>query len=1013
MKKYLHTLLITILLLIVPITSLSSSWIDMGSYKEIQSGNSVIMQLLVPPNDSCFYTFDQANIFRKYNYNGDSIFGKKIIGNIDSLRCNNDAKTYNSYNQTLTVTSSFVGTKTLNAQIKNLINDSLLLSKDLYKGQYHYGPGNGYILNIFLDYNSIIKTLLFHCNFGYDESSGGIGEQHSIGSSLLYNKENDSINIFDVNGLISYCYDNNYKYFICRTFRSDYFQNDSITGFVKQEFKFYNLKNNRSFVLSSNYKDYANFDNNKYGFLPDWFRLANKDSVFLAIKDSTLYKYKFTQDTVLFVDTLALNYKFNNLIYSPDDKYYIVSSPNYTIDIYHIESKSLVKSYLLKDSILSNGMMITQDGKGFLTSNEQGKIKYFEPEFFSKKLQALFTSDMKISRPNKDIKFFSLSTGNPDSFYWDFGDGTNSTLSNPVHSYQNPGKYNVKLIVNKNTISDTLMVNNYIIVNPTLKAGFDADIVSGNPPLTVHFTDNSTGSILSRLWYFGDSDTSSEQSPTHTYLKSGIYPVSLIVFDGTFKDTLTRTDYIQVNQMQIGDTIFEKEKIIWTYNTNIQAIKGFEVVNGGYLIESLIKDKNYILRLDNNFDTLWSKSLYESRFHSPIQQTSDGTIYVVGNNKPDSTIFAINKFDEFGTKFYSKNYKFTYRNRIYDYLGFNNGYSIFTNDFYGYNILGAIHYEIIDKFDSVSIFRTYTLSLRDKGYCYSFKLTNDNLGKYSFLASYYYYNYGKLYNPLAFEKFDQNGLIVLNIDLGTNGTIKEIFDFKRVNNNCYLVINDNNMFSKIVIFEDNIKESGIQWAKNIPNCILKSILPLSNDRFVLSGSKDSCCWFAIMDTSGAILEEHKIAERYGSFNDVSKNKDGSFLFIGSLYKNSFVSGRNISKSNEKNIILSDSVATGIYMFKTKPSAYLSVKEAPINNFEINVYPNPANDMIVFSLQSPEPQPINLSIFNSLGNKIEQISLYVDSQKEISLNLDGLSSGFYYYNIQAGNYNKAGKFVVIK
>lgn len=61
------------------------------------------------------------------------------------------------------------------------------------------------------------------------------------------------------------------------------------------------------------------------------------------------------------------------------------------------------------------------------------------------------------------------------------------------------------------------------------KAGFYADPLSGTPPLTVQFTDSSTGSPKRWLWQFGDGETSVEQNPVHTYTQVGTYTVNLTV----------------------------------------------------------------------------------------------------------------------------------------------------------------------------------------------------------------------------------------------------------------------------------------------------------------------------------------------------------------------------------------------------------------------------------------------------------------------------------------------------
>ncbi|HOS82928.1 MAG TPA: PKD domain-containing protein [Methanolinea sp.] len=43
------------------------------------------------------------------------------------------------------------------------------------------------------------------------------------------------------------------------------------------------------------------------------------------------------------------------------------------------------------------------------------------------------------------VSFTDLSTGNPTSWSWNFGDGTTSTLQNPTHTYTTPGTYTVAL----------------------------------------------------------------------------------------------------------------------------------------------------------------------------------------------------------------------------------------------------------------------------------------------------------------------------------------------------------------------------------------------------------------------------------------------------------------------------------------------------------------------------------------------------------------------------------------
>jgi YVTN family beta-propeller protein len=58
---------------------------------------------------------------------------------------------------------------------------------------------------------------------------------------------------------------------------------------------------------------------------------------------------------------------------------------------------------------------------------------------------------------------------------------------------------------------------------------FAANLNSGQAPLPVQFTDQSTGEITSWHWDFGDGTTSADQNPAHTYTTPGNFNVSLTI----------------------------------------------------------------------------------------------------------------------------------------------------------------------------------------------------------------------------------------------------------------------------------------------------------------------------------------------------------------------------------------------------------------------------------------------------------------------------------------------------
>jgi hypothetical protein len=98
---------------------------------------------------------------------------------------------------------------------------------------------------------------------------------------------------------------------------------------------------------------------------------------------------------------------------------------------------------------------------------------------------------------------------------------------------------------------NTAVYNDFAVGNiPGLpSANFIASPTSGTAPLLVAFDNQSTGDFDTCLWDFGDTDTSSIcGDPTHTYLATGTYTVTLTVSGIGGTDTLTRPNYITVSE---------------------------------------------------------------------------------------------------------------------------------------------------------------------------------------------------------------------------------------------------------------------------------------------------------------------------------------------------------------------------------------------------------------------------------------------------------------------------------
>ncbi|MFL2585925.1 MAG: GEVED domain-containing protein [Parvicellaceae bacterium] len=75
-----------------------------------------------------------------------------------------------------------------------------------------------------------------------------------------------------------------------------------------------------------------------------------------------------------------------------------------------------------------------------------------------------FTSDLSYSCDG-EVSFTDLSSNVPFAWYWDFGDGNNSIIQNPTHTYTNSGEYDVTLISTNAYGSDTLFSPQHIEVD--------------------------------------------------------------------------------------------------------------------------------------------------------------------------------------------------------------------------------------------------------------------------------------------------------------------------------------------------------------------------------------------------------------------------------------------------------------------------------------------------------------------------------------------------------------------
>lgn len=163
-------------------------------------------------------------------------------------------------------------------------------------------------------------------------------------------------------------------------------------------------------------------------------------------------------------------------------------------------------------------------------------------------LIADFTASKTAAYTGDIIQFTDLSQGNPETWFWEFGNGESSNLQSPVFTFLTPGVYTIKLVVSTSWLTDTLIKENYITVTEKLVANFEADTTFAWLGHTTQFTDLSIGNPTSWWWNFGDQTTSQLQDPVHQYTHEGTFTVMLTAVNQSQNDYEIKTNYITIRE---------------------------------------------------------------------------------------------------------------------------------------------------------------------------------------------------------------------------------------------------------------------------------------------------------------------------------------------------------------------------------------------------------------------------------------------------------------------------------
>ena len=182
-------------------------------------------------------------------------------------------------------------------------------------------------------------------------------------------------------------------------------------------------------------------------------------------------------------------------------------------------------------------------------------------------------------KPPTSISFLNQSNGTGILNYsWDFGDGTSSTATNPIHTYNSAGVYTVKLIAKNNTGCVDSLIKSQAIVIGTVTADFSSpsQICAGQG---FQIINRSQPNPTAAYWRFSDGTTSSEMNPVKIFSSAGTYTIELVSDFGACKDSTSKLITVlekPITHFTATDTVACKPPLTSRFMSNVANVSSFK-----------------------------------------------------------------------------------------------------------------------------------------------------------------------------------------------------------------------------------------------------------------------------------------------------------------------------------------------------------------------------------------------------------------------------------------------------
>ncbi len=202
---------------------------------------------------------------------------------------------------------------------------------------------------------------------------------------------------------------------------------------------------------------------------------------------------------------------------------------------------------------------------------------------------ALFSVNKKSTCINEVVNFKDnslIGDGPIKQFKWDFGNGELGNGRGITYAYSTSGKFDISYAITDTFgCSSVYKVSKYMNINPVPTLDFNSDVTSRcTNPADIQFDGIAAGkSPFMYAWDFGDSTSSQNPQPKHTYTKNGNFTISLKITDANgCSNAISKSDLIRIGK-PVVDFTFANNNLCqgdFTYFQN----NTIPITNGGKFI---------------------------------------------------------------------------------------------------------------------------------------------------------------------------------------------------------------------------------------------------------------------------------------------------------------------------------------------------------------------------------------------------------------------------------------------